>query len=540
MAVLLILSVWLVAGTALCGCGLLAARALKIPAGGSVSRSFWLGWAAVLGVLCSVCLVHAVDGTVEVLFLCAGAAGFAIAPDARRKWWQRLRAEWHWIAVLAPVAVWLADRARFEPQNGDSYLYHLQAVDWAEAFAATPGLANLHDRLGFNNSSTLFLALLDHWPMDSRATHVANGLLLLPLFGRGLRALARLTRIGTARDGLDAFLLVPAVDWALGMNLSSASPDLPLACMEAAIASELAIKSPHIGALVVMGAALLTLKLSGVGFALGLAVAITMFLRRTTNEKIYRRVYIASLLLIAAWMARGIVLCGYPFYPNPLGGLAVDWSVPLERAREQYGYTLAWGRRPGQPWRDVLASWDWLTPWAKSILKLTRDVVIPVSIAAALPVVSAIVRPRKSAASRLPALLFLPPIIALIVWFATSPDLRFAGACFWLLPSASAAFLASRGLKGPVAFMIPAIVLALAIWPFTTPYNHFGPIKSGFRDSAPARTKKFTTHSGLELSTPASGSGCYGRDLLLCAMRPNEDIRLREPGNVAAGFSVVK
>ena len=269
MAAILILSAWAIIGAALCGGGLLAGRVLGIRTEGSLSRSFWLGWACTLGVLCAVCLVHPVDGTIAVLFLAVGAAGFAIPGDERRQWWQRFRGEARWLVALLPVAMWLADRARLEPQNGDSYVYHLHAVAWAESYRATPGLGNLHDRLGFNNSSTLFLALLDHGPLADRAQHFANGLLLLPLFGRGVRAVRRLAgdfrpakQRATVRDGFDALLLAPAVDWALGMNLSSASPDLPVACLEAAIASELAgcvEADGSLAALVLMGAGLLTL-----------------------------------------------------------------------------------------------------------------------------------------------------------------------------------------------------------------------------------------------------------------------------------------
>ena len=32
----------------------------------------------------------------------------------------------------------------------DTYLYHLQSIKWIEGYKAIPGLANLHDRFGFN------------------------------------------------------------------------------------------------------------------------------------------------------------------------------------------------------------------------------------------------------------------------------------------------------------------------------------------------------------------------------------------------------
>ncbi len=548
MAVLEILTAWVLFGTALCGIGLLAARVLRIRTDGSLSLSFWLGYAVTLGALCAVCLGHAIDGGVTIIFLCVGAAGFA-APNDRQQWWRQVRHESGWIAWLLLIAVWLADRARLEPQNGDSYLYHLQAVAWAESYRVTPGLANLHDRLGFNNSSTLLLALLDHGPLEGRAAHVANGLPLLPLFARGIRAVARLAgdirrsaRTGTPRDGLDAVLLVPAVDWALGINLSSASPDLPVACVEAAIASELAgclsEGSRHpLSSLVLMAAGLLTLKLSSLGFLVGLAWPMAFLVRGRWGTERLRRAGIAAVSFVSCWIARGIVLSGYPFYPNGSGALPVDWRIRPERQKEEWGYMLAFGRRPGEPWREVLASWDWLGPWAKSIVLLNRDVVIPVVAAVVLVVVARVVPGRKAGVSRPLFVLFGPPLAGLAFWFATSPDVRFAGACFWLLPAAGAALFVSRGLRGPAASLLPGAALALALWPFTTPWRHIGPVKPGFRDPAPARTKSFVTRSGLSLLTPASGSGCYG-SALLCAQKADQEIRLRDPNHVAAGFTV--
>ena len=60
----------------------------------------------------------------------------------------------------------------------DTGLYHLQAVQWSTHYPAVPGLANLHYRLGYNNSVHLFAAYTDAF-WEGVAAHIANGFLLL-------------------------------------------------------------------------------------------------------------------------------------------------------------------------------------------------------------------------------------------------------------------------------------------------------------------------------------------------------------------------
>ncbi|MBL8021344.1 MAG: hypothetical protein JNM27_16860, partial [Leptospirales bacterium] len=60
----------------------------------------------------------------------------------------------------------------------DTPLYHLNAVRWINEFAAIPGLANFHERLGFNSSFLLFGALTNVDPLAGKAAHIALPYLL--------------------------------------------------------------------------------------------------------------------------------------------------------------------------------------------------------------------------------------------------------------------------------------------------------------------------------------------------------------------------
>jgi hypothetical protein len=546
MAVLAIVFTWAALGLALSGIGLLVARGLGL-ADAPLSRTFWLGWAGAITLLQAWCLVLPVDARAQAAVLSFGVAGFLLCPAQRTSWSRSLRASAGWLGVLAPAALWLADLARGPVQNGDSFLYHLPAVAWAEAYRAVPGLANLHGRLGFNNASTLYQALVDDLAPNHGGHHIAHGLLLLPILGRGLRGLVRLgTGRPEPRNALDAVFLVPGIDWALGQNLTSASPDLPAACLEIAIASELtaALAAGRLAgtgaALVLMSAVLISVKLSALGFAFGTCAAVVLAARSGAREQTgWTRMGAWAAAVLVPWAIRGVILSGYPLYPSTLGGWPVDWRVPEARAIEEAGIVLAWGRRPGVPWRQVLASSDWIAPWLRSMFLLNREVLIPVVLGSVLLAVSAF--RWKAIPSRLWLLLF-PAFAELAWWSVTSPDPRFAGAAIWLLPASGAALLIGPRLEPRLAVALGCF--GLAFWPFTTGYRVTGPSTPALQDASPASVATFTTRSGLTLWVPQGTTGCWqvpegGKvgDPLLCTPFPNEHLHLRRANDVGSGFA---
>lgn len=545
MVVVSILVTWGALSLLFSGVGLLTAKLLGDDAS-DLSGTFWLGWAGTIVFLLGWCLVLPIDNA-----SCLAVGGLALlgfGVGARRAWLAKVRGSAVWLLPLAPVALWMAELARQAPTNGDSRMYHLPAVAWAEAFPVVPGLANLHGRLGFNNASTLFHALLDHGPWAGGEFHIAHGLLLLPLYARGLPALWRLVaERGGARDAIDAVLLAFAVDSTIGANLTSTSPDLPVGVLEAVLVSELAgwieRQRPRsaLPGLTLLCAALLTVKLSALGFAAGMVLSLFLLGRDSSGRSpshadegvrapgrrlAVGRVWAAFILPLALWTIRGVILTGYPAYPSTLGGVPVDWRVPTARAIEETNVILAWGRRPGVPWEKVLASSDWVGPWLRSTLLLNRDVTIPVLLGMALLLAAWWLGKRGAL-----WLLALPPLLELMWWFVGSPDPRFAGASFWLLPAVAAALLVPTGAR-----FVAILASALVLWPLTTEPSARPPQGGGLVPTAAVKVSEQRTESGLVVWVPDGSALCWPAPLL-CTPTFHGDLTQRMAGNLRSGFA---
>lgn len=143
--------------------------------------SIWIGYSSTLFTLQIWHLFSAVNLIAFLLFGLIGLAGLLLN---RRDLWRLLSSVrttgtigYVIVGLLALYAIVLSDVAIGPIRNVDTGIYHYSAVRWMTTFPIVPGLANLNTRLGFNNSSLLFSALLDSgfWPRS--AQHVSSGVI---------------------------------------------------------------------------------------------------------------------------------------------------------------------------------------------------------------------------------------------------------------------------------------------------------------------------------------------------------------------------
>ena len=78
-------------------------------------------------------------------------------------------------AVGLVSILWLANASLAVADDYDFGLYHLNLIDYAKRYAALPGLADLHVRLGAGDAHLLFVALLDRGPSRARAPTSRTG-----------------------------------------------------------------------------------------------------------------------------------------------------------------------------------------------------------------------------------------------------------------------------------------------------------------------------------------------------------------------------
>jgi hypothetical protein len=520
--------------------------------GPSLTLRFWLGWAALILVLQVWHLLLPVDGRFVAVLVLFAAAG--LLPGARSLAKRAVAAvrSAPWAAALTlAAAIWIANRALDAPQNGDSGMYHLQAVHWINAYAAVPGLGNLHPSLGFNHAYFLYAALVEAMPFGAGVQHVANGLLVLVFLARCFGAAARILGRGTSRgavDVVDLALLPAAVMLALGHDVSSASSDLAEFALAAFVGSELAARldtsRPTSGSsrdwlgLAVLACALGVTKLSSAFFAAGVLAYGSVRLFRSGKRRVAGWLLVIGTTAFLPWAIHSVIRSGYLPYPGQLLAFDVDWRVPSEVARGVELYTRAWARLTLSRWDQPEAGWAWLGPWARGLLLENQAVLAPVGLALAAGIVHAArMLIRRGGTRRLPASLVLPAAGGLLAWFLTAPDVRYAGAGLWVL-AAQAAALAVDGsavwgvLKWRTALVGSFGLLAVAFIAVDPP----APITSGPVALPTIALSSFRTDSGLVLQVPQGGI-CWGASLM-CTAYPDSRLRLRVPGDPSHGFAL--
>ncbi|HRU04944.1 MAG TPA: hypothetical protein P5137_04110 [Candidatus Brocadiia bacterium] len=556
-ALISIVATWLLIGPAFLGLGLALRRAAGVPAESpeDLLAAFWVGWAAALGALQWTSLFLPIGWPARLIVLVLGVAGFvfhgrAIAAIA----WPRNARRAAFVACLALFALWLANQSTAPIVLYDAGLYHLTQVRWAASFPAVPGLGNLHVRLAYNNASFLYNAFMSAGPWQGLAHHVSNGLLLLAMAARlGLGAWRRLFGREAKPSDLAALILLgPALSQCF-RHASSLSPDLPAFALGVLVCLELirlALDNLPPGAkraaafhVLVLASAGLAVKLTFAVFGFTAAVAALALLWRA--RPVFRPMAAAGVLsafIVAPWFARGVITSGCPFYPSQALAVNVDWRVPPEIARNDLQWMRSWARVPAAPPDQVLAGWSWLRPWTRGLFAYEEhvfDVVLPLLIAL-IAGVALLARPGpkpwRAAACAIPC------AAAIVFWFFSAPLPRYAAASLWALAAglAAAASLARssgrHGAFGRAAWAAAALVLAAAACHGRDRFIAPGPDR-GLYPLPVAAVEPRLTHSGLIVFTPRRGEQCWDAPLP-CAPALNPRLRLRQPGCLAAGFTL--
>ncbi len=391
MSIILTLSVlvtWLTFGVAFCALGgLFFDRIGRI-------ESSWehLYYSAFVGIALTVLGLV----TWHFLFPIGAALGpfaalAAAAIVVERRWFRPLLDVGSHVPLACGALVLVAWTANHSLASGgmDDYNYEFQAVRWFFEHPLIPGLANLHGRLGFNNSHHLLAALMSagHWA--GHVNHILNGFIVALVL---VYVLSGLIKVGDARNRPSTVWLFAAVLFApvlglvlfgiFGPAISTLKADvlvsaaiILLSCVFLRFAAAQAGTpeySVSAATVILVGCFLVTVKLSAAAFCavivLAVLVRVARDARTSLGEPSSRRLIgsagAAGILLVCGFLARGIVVSGYPLYPSSAFGLDVDWRVPLAQVEADRIFIKTWsqlrptydlGRVAGQEWVTGLA-----------------------------------------------------------------------------------------------------------------------------------------------------------------------------------------
>lgn len=573
----------------LMGIGLLGRRAFGLRSldVNNCFAAFWMGFSGVILFMMLWNFAFPISGVALPLVVAAGGAGWLVWRHDLRLVFRR--AGWRptvwFLVVLLLAGVWVADMSMGPLSNWDSALYHVQGVKWAKTYPVVPGLANLYGPLAFNNSSFLYNALLDAEPWAGRGNHLASGTLLLAMLMQVLVGVPQFVGIpGHAgpRHLFDFLFLAPVVTLISDDTISSYVTDLPATLVILAAMSQLyslvsaeKLNSLEGGYRVVCVTTLLVvavcIKISIAVFAaICWLLVVLLWMRQAGQSGSIRTKTIGwatgiSSLLGLSWVARGIVLSGYPVFPVPVAGFPVDWRAPLEHAQAEFALIIQSGRAAAFKFGMVTGLedfWGWFPRWTRHLVGNPFEVVVPLGIAAVAGVLYIVGRQRAVGLPR-PAVgrgwwILLPASAGIAAWFMGAPEPRYVMSLFWTLAAlcTTQAFgllragdsrravrgtcLACLFLGVSPAFVNPLLVAtsdpltAIVKYNLTRPGTDlwFHPI--GGR----AELKTFITGTGLVLNVPVGNGGRCWDAPLPCTPNPAPNLRLRTNGKLERGFAV--
>jgi hypothetical protein len=601
-ALLAVIATWMVLATVLSGCGLLVHRLSRL--GPPAPRQFmllpWLGFCLAILVLQIWHLAFPINSAALGMVSLLGLVGWIWDMGSGQGGLRSLATSmWRYrgaVCVGLVCMLWLADRAIGPCNYGDSGLYHISAVQWANEHKVVPGLANLHVRFGFNNSSFLYDAMLSWGPWQGRSGHIANGLLcamMVPIFVWA----GHTVLVGSGRRWRTALFVLPivvlCVKFAISPEICSFTTDLPAALL-ALLASwrllalllldnrEKGSVAEEASLVIWFLATAVTVKLSVLFYALpvvatALLVGCVQLRRESSPPEPARLVVFIALigaaLLVGGWIARGYVLSGCPLYPSSVGCAHADWVVSNGVLAEVRHDIKQFARTTHLDRGIDISGFAWVKPWFVQliILRSFAETLLPAILAVGGVVIWAqrYIRSRSRLAYASAAghawLMALPLGIALIVWFFTVPSPRM-GTHLWWSAAGLAMAIAPSDAPGGWLSRHPRIIvfaaMALSVLPILhlmvliqVRYRHdpamiyyrASPLVAlfygtgsdhGFHPTPVVQVEVRRTDSGLDVNVPpADQDNCWGAPIP-CTPYFNPKLQLRVPDQIGGGFRI--
>lgn len=298
----------------------------------------------------------------------------------------------------AVFAIVIAAISSDVPHDYDTYLYHAQSIVWIEKYGAVKGLANLHNRFGYNSAFMCLQALFGQW-ITGRQMHQMNGFLCLfmALFAcsdnfitnkkapeaEDLLKLSALAYIIYAADSISSSgsdimtMLLLIYLFAKWIHLYRNGSGYPLDIKTDAgrIKQGITEKNAVSYALLSMLAVFLcTVKLSAVPAVLLSLYPVCVLLKKR-KFKTVAGFTVTALFIGLPYIIRNIIISGYLIYPmESLDLFDPDWKVPAEVCRVDRIDIMKFGRGINGLDGDFSLT-GWLQVWFRSLEFVPRLIV---------------------------------------------------------------------------------------------------------------------------------------------------------------------
>lgn len=480
------------------------------------------------------------------LLLVLGGAGILMLLKPWRTWKPILEFK-HLFSSLVLIlgGLILLNASTLQPANPDTGIYHAQAIHWIESYPAIPGLANIHQRFGYNSSWLVTNAIFSLSFLGLQPFHLMTGFLLIVVcvyFFSGVKNLC--AKKVEVSDLLKTGFLLSLFIFLLDQT-SSPGTDAPATILVWVTQVECVklferkrkLSEQAFLPILILAAYSVTIKLSTTPILL---LAIPIFLQSLKTKDFKRMGLVSSVLaaLLIPFLARNLILSGYLIYPGPAIDLfQLDWRLPLESVSSERAIIHWFAALPNTRFDafQQMSTQAWVTEWFLNLIPrhkaLLGAVLITPLVFGLLPVLKSW-RVFLKENQPMNGLLLIPSI-GILFWFFSAPTFRF-GYSFILgsvvLAFSLLGFFLARiipSIKVPLSWLVlPVVLLGILLYSrsslqlssleerlvLPSEYPHWS--------VAPCEFNNFT------LSCAQDYSSCW-YDNFPCVINGNSDIEMR-------------
>jgi len=326
----------------------------------------------------------------------------------------------------------------------DTAFYHLQTVKWTKEYRAVPGIGNLHWRLAYNSFWFLSQAFFDISIFNSKSFYVLSGFIIILMIGTCFSGINKLSNKKMESASFIKALLLFSLVFLIRL-LPSSSNDAPagLLIFTVFLLSIENIKrkrNSHFYDVLIIILCLfaITIKLSTFPLVLIAGYFAFNLLKKKDKKTIYKNALILaalSLIILAPWFSRYVILSGYLVYPFPqIDIFDVDWKIPLEEVKIDAITIENWAKK-GKVITRKISFDEWIWPWLKQNLTNSEFLKL-LGVSSFLFLISIFIN-FKFCLKYLKKywILYLAAVLGMLFWFFKAPAIRFGFGFITILSS---------------------------------------------------------------------------------------------------------
>ncbi|QHS60997.1 LIC_10190 family membrane protein [Chitinophaga agri] len=326
----------------------------------------------------------------------------------------------------------------------DEGLYYAPFIKWMQHYKIVPGLANLHERFGFNSHWHVLAAIFNFsWLTGVSDNHINGVLYLLTALYFLPRAndpkLLTLLKAGMlVMISMPQFCVYNTTSPAADMVIYYISCLLIVVWFEHSIHHQSQLSADNSVFLLLAPVFLITIKVSCIPVLLLTAVLYWQVLQRRQYTQLAALFGVAAVIALP-WVIRNVILTGYLLFPVGLPDMFhKDWAVPMSviRSTTKDIHIFAFYRVVDES-RFVSESFvQHYISWFKESVRIYDKLLI---LAAFVAVPLVFFRRKQLPAGTLPLFVFL--LTGLAYWIFQAPDPRFG-----------------------YSYLVPMVIIAIALY----------------------------------------------------------------------------